>query len=189
MRTSVKVLLAALAALVLTAGVGFTSWTMATSRAESAAATQTANLEVEVGAPTIVTSQQMADFSFSHYPMYWLGEQPDTQLELTLTSNGSVFVRYLPQDVDAGDDGEFLTVATYRAMNGYEGLMAADAEIAAVEQAQSGAVVVVFNDRPLSTYFSFENAAFQVEVFSPDEGRAKQLTDDGVVVLAGEELP
>jgi len=66
------------------------------------------------------------------------------------------------------DSKQYLTVATYDSVNGYDSLQGASKKIADVEHSMSGAVIAVFKKRPLSTYFSFKDPTFQVEVYSPE---------------------
>jgi hypothetical protein len=138
---------------------------------------------IKVGVPTIVTVHELEDYSAEHYPVYWAGNVPDTKIELTATARHGIFVRYLPKSAKAGDSRKYLTVATYSALDGYAALNSAKQKVAVVSHGQNGAVIVVFKERPLSTYFSFQNAAFQVEVFAPEVGRSKSLTDDGSIAL------
>ncbi|WP_020015210.1 hypothetical protein [Promicromonospora sukumoe] len=191
MRTSAKVTLGALAALVLLVAVAVGSWSIrgaqANSADQAAAAAIAAADDVRVGVPTVVSAEALEEFSADHYPLYWAGEIPDTQIELTHTASSGTFVRYIPEGKKAGDSDKYLTVATYDAITGYEGLKSADKDLATVEKSKSGAVIAVFDDRPLSTYFSFQNAAFQVEVFSPEKNESKKLTDDGSISLVGGE--
>ncbi|MFE7508478.1 hypothetical protein [Promicromonospora sp. NPDC057488] len=191
MRTSAKVTLGALAALVLLVAVAVGSWSIRGAQVDradqAAAAAISAADDVRIGVPTVVSAETLERVSADHYPLYWAGEIPDTQIELTLTADSGTFVRYLPADAKAGDSDKYLTVATYDAITGYEGLKSADKDVAKVEQSKSGAVIAVFDDRPLSTYFSFQNATFQVEVFSPEKNESKKLTDDGTISLVGGE--
>jgi hypothetical protein len=147
--------------------------------------TGSADDSIEVGVPTIVSSSELEKVVGSHDPVYWAGERPDTKLELTMTRKGAVFIRYLPEDAEAGDDQTYLTVGTYSDIDGYDALSAAAPEVARVQHAQNGAVIAVFKKQPKSTYFSFEDANFQVEVFSPEKGESQELTDDGSITLVG----
>ncbi|MFI9488504.1 hypothetical protein ACIG47_19110 [Promicromonospora sp. NPDC052451] len=174
-------------ALVLLVVVGVGSWSLAVSRADDTSSAASSADEIRMGVPTIVSAEALEEFAATHYPLYWRGEVPDTEIELTLTANSGTFVRYLPEGSAAGDPSKHLTVATYHALTGYEGLEGADTDLATVEHTRSGAVVAVFDNRPLSTYFSFENAAFQVEVYSPEKNESKKLTDDGAITLVGGE--
>ena len=48
------------------------------------------------------------------HPVYWVGEQDGTTLELTEEAGGEVYVRYLSGDAEVGDPrSDFLTVGTY----------------------------------------------------------------------------
>ncbi|MFD6446244.1 hypothetical protein ACFWEJ_14170 [Promicromonospora sp. NPDC060204] len=191
LRTPAKVTLVALVAVVLLVAVAVGSWSIrgaqANSADQAASAAIAAAEDIRVGVPTVVSAQTLEQVSANHYPLYWAGEIPDTKIELTLTANSGTFVRYLPQNAKAGDPDKYLTVATYEAISGYDGLKSADEDLATVEHSKSGAVIAVFDDRPLSTYFSFQNAAFQVEVFSPEKDESKKLTDDGTIGLVGGE--
>lgn len=168
------------ALLVAAAGVG--GWLLHGSDDRPAAATTDA---VKVGVPTIVTPEQLAKVAADHSPIYWAGERRGTQIELTLTTKNSIFVRYLPDGEKAGSTKKYLTVGTYGAIDGYNALSAAKKNVADVAHGQNGAVITVFKKRPQSTYFSFKNAGFEVEVFSPAANQARQLTDDGSVKLVG----
>lgn len=185
MRTHSKIVLGiAIALLVIVAGVG--GWLLRGSDGGSAATTTTPVASgVKVGVPTIVSTTELEKIAADHYPVYWAGERPGTKIEVTLTSKDAVFVRYLPKSADAGEKKQYLTIGTYGDIDGYAALTAAKKKVAHVVTGQNGAVIAVFKSRPTSTYFSFENAGFQVEVFSPKRGESKKLTDDGTIKLVG----
>lgn len=172
-----------IALLVVAAGAG--GWLLRGNDDESSAASSDAGYSIKVGVPTILSPSELKSFAGDHAPVYWAGERPDTKLEVTLTSKNAIFVRYLPDDEKAGSSKQYLTVGTYDSIDGYAALSAARKNVATVAQAQQGAVIAVFKNRPLSTYFSFRNGGFQVEVFSPRPGESKQLTDDGTITLVG----
>lgn len=182
MRTNSKAIVGVLVAVVIViAGIG--GWLLRDPGGSTSSASTPE--DIKPGVPTIVSPDQLRDFMGSHAPVYWAGQRPDTELEVTLTGKNAVFVRYLPASAPAGDTHQYLTVATYHAIDGFGALSGAQKDLADVSDAQSGAVIAVFKNRPLSTYFSFRNAGFQVEVFSPQAGESKQLTDDGAVKLVG----
>lgn len=172
------------ALLVVAAGAG--GWLLrGTDDESSSAASSDAGYSIKVGVPTILSPSQLKSFAGDHAPVYWAGERPDTKLEVTLTSKNAIFVRYLPEDEKAGSSKKYLTIGSYDSIDGYAALTAAKRNVATVAQAQQGAVIAVFKNRPLSTYFSFKNGGFQVEVFSPRAGESKRLTDDGTITLVG----
>ena len=56
-------------------------------------------------------------------PIYWAGPEPGYQYELTRTTAGKVFVRYLPVGVKAGTtQATYLIVATYPFRNAFAAL-------------------------------------------------------------------
>jgi hypothetical protein len=181
-----KVVLGVVVALVLVAG-GIGGWLLhgSNDNGGSSAAGDSPDGTVKVGVPTIVTPSELQEFASNHNPVYWAGARPGTKLELTLTDKDAIFVRYLPDSAKAGDPKKYLTVGTYGDVDGYDALTAAKSNVADVVHGQNGAVIAVFKKRPLSTYFSFKNAGFQVEVFSPVNGQSKRLTDNGSVTLVG----
>jgi hypothetical protein len=175
---------AAIAVLLVLAGVG--GWLLhGSSDTGNAATAGDPAQDLKVGVPTIVTPAQLEQFAGDHAPVYWAGTRPGTKLELTQTSHDAIFVRYLPDKAAAGDTSKYLTVGTYGDVDGYSALSAATSKVADVVHGQNGAIIAVFKKRPLSTYFSFKNAGFQVEVFSPEHGQSKTLTDDGSITLVG----
>ena len=52
-------------------------------------------------------------------PIYWVGPEPRVTYELTQTTGGLIYVRYLPAGVEVGDRRTFLTVGTYPVNNAF----------------------------------------------------------------------
>ena len=52
-------------------------------------------------------------------PVYWVGPRGGTRYEVQQLPDGTLYVRYLPADVEAGDPGKYLTVATYPMEDAY----------------------------------------------------------------------
>ncbi len=125
------------------------------------------------------TQEELVELARSlDYPIYWAGSLPDRTFELTRTGSGRVYIRYLPPGVDPGDPNpRYLTVGTYPQANGFAAVRAASRRPNAVSRQTAGGALIVYNRaRPRSAYFSFPGARFQVEVFDPTPGRARQLT-------------
>src|SRR4051794_23163163 len=57
------------------------------------------------------------------HPVFWLGPKEGTTYELTETSNGSVYIRYLPPGVEVGAKERYQTVATYPFPGAYAALL------------------------------------------------------------------
>lgn len=137
------------------------------------------------GEPHILSEAELYDFGAENGPVYWAGPREDVQYELTYTTAGSVYIRYLPAGVSVGDDNDaYLTVGNYMVDDGYNQLIewgAVDGNL--ITPAQSGAVIVTQVSDLLRAYFAFPDASLQVEVFHPEEGKASELVSDGSLVL------
>jgi hypothetical protein len=116
-------------------------------------------------------------------PVFWAGPQAGTTYEFTETSDGSVYVRYLPEDAEVGDPSpDFLTVATYPLENGYARVLAAaEEEGAKTEELPNGGLALVDADRPSSVYLAYEGERYQVEVYDPSPDRTLELVTSGAV--------
>jgi hypothetical protein len=119
----------------------------------------------------------------SQVPVYWAGPQAGTTYELTETSDGSVYVRYLAEDAEIGDPSpDFLTVATYPLENGYARVpAAAEEEGAETEELPNGGLALVDAARPSSVYLAYEGEPYQVEVYDPSPDRALELVTSGAI--------
>lgn len=118
-------------------------------------------------------------------PIFWAGARPDLQYELTQASDGRVWIRYLPKDAQIGEkDTPYLTVGTYPVTNAF----AATSRVA--RQASStrvdvGAAAVAFyaKERPNNVYLAYKGSDYQIEVFDPDAGAAKELVASKKITL------
>lgn len=117
------------------------------------------------------------------HPIYWAGEEPDTTYELTRTSDGSVYIRYLPAGADVGvRRPDYLTVGTYPLENALETLReAADAKRVETVELEGGGVAFVDRETPTSVYLAFPDEDVQVEVYEPDAARARELAISGQI--------
>ena len=77
--------------------------------------TQTTPTFLSTG-PALVSAAQLERASAAlGSPIYWAGPRDGFSYELTVTSSGRVYLRYLPKGVKAGDPrANFLTIGTYR---------------------------------------------------------------------------
>lgn len=151
----------------------------------SASSDASAEVAADTSWPRFVSESELRALGAANGPVYWAGPQEDTQYELTITDTGTFYIRYLPAGTELGDPSDnFLTVATYPNVDGYDNLVQAGArEGATATVTQGGALMVTTPEAPLSTYFSFEGLDFQVEVFSPNEGASFSLVEDGSVEI------
>src|SRR4051812_22508081 len=76
---------------------------------------------------TGMTQAQLKAYAKSAaHAVYWTGARSGYTYEVTGTSDGRIYVRYLPAGVEAGDKrASFLVVGTYRLRNAYAATRAA----------------------------------------------------------------
>ena len=115
-------------------------------------------------------------------PIYWAGARADTRLEVSETSSGTVFIRYLPAGSGAGELEPHLTVATYARPNGYaEVQAAAKNEGSRSIELDGGGLAVYDTKAPTNLHLAFPGEAYQVEVFSPEDDLALRLVSNGKI--------
>ena len=136
-----------------------------------------------VSQPAIRTIAELrAAAAASSSPIYWAGARADTRLEVSETSTGTVFVRYLPSGSGAGDLEPHLTVATYARPNGYaEVQAAAKNEGSRSVELDGGGLAVYDTKAPTNVHLAFPGEAHQVEVFSPEGDLALRLVSNGKI--------
>lgn len=130
------------------------------------------------GGPALVSQAQLEQLAAaSGQPVYWAGPKQGYSYELTRTSSGRVYVRYLPAGVKAGDlRANFLVVGTYRQPGSFANLQrAAKAKGALSLRVEHGGLVVFSSSKPTSVYLGYPGAGYQVEVYSPSADSARSL--------------
>ena len=100
--------------------------------------------------------------------------------ELTRTSNGNVYIRYLPAGVKAGSKTAYLTVATYP----FPAALAAIKRQAKGDRTDTielagGGLALVDHTYPKSIHLAYPKSDYQVEVFDPSPARARQIVSAG----------
>jgi hypothetical protein len=116
-------------------------------------------------------------------PVYWAGPRTGVRYELTLTPTGRAFVRYLPEDVEAGDPRpDFLTVATYPLADPLAAVRrTASRPGMRSERLPGGGLVVTARGGSTSAFFAERGSNAQVEVYAPTPGEALGLVLGDVV--------
>jgi hypothetical protein len=117
-------------------------------------------------------------------PVYWAGARPGFRYELTKTTQGQIYIRYLPPGVRVGDARPaFLTVGSYPQANAFARLQAAAHARGAVTVPIAGSGLAFYNKRrPTSVYFTYPGANYQVEVYDRSPARARSLVASGKIV-------
>jgi hypothetical protein len=134
--------------------------------------------------PVLANSRLLRRLAASvRYPVYWAGRVSGRKVELTETSSGNIFLRYLTPRARVGDPRpDFLTVGTYPLKNAFAATRAVSERPGMiVRKLRGGGIAMTNPQRRTSVYFSFPRAAVQVEVYDPDPARAMRLVVSGRV--------
>ena len=117
-------------------------------------------------------------------PIYWIGHKPGETLELTKTTDGKVYLRYLPAGVAVGSSTPYLTVSTYPVANAFRVTAKAASASSTVKVAVgSGGVAFYSKHDPASVYVAYPGSNnVQVEVYDPAAGEAARFVSAGKVV-------
>ena len=130
------------------------------------------------------TPQSLAALSASmKQPIYWAGRRRGVKYELTRSSDGKIYVRYLPKGVRIGNrTGQYPLVGTYPVTGAYAAVQRAAKESGAETfRVPRGGLAVVNATAPKNVYFAFPNSPYQIEVFDPSAKRARRLVVSGAV--------
>lgn len=118
------------------------------------------------------------------HPVYWVGPRPNRTYELTRTSSGRIFIRYLPPGVPVGNrSARFTIVGSYPVENAIDVLR--DLSEQPGERSASvpgGGLAVYSTSSPKNVYVAYPGSDVQIEVFDPSAKRALRLATTGRVV-------
>jgi len=131
---------------------------------------------------TAVTVSDLQNLSVEvDHPVYWAGPRPATTYELTRTARGDIFIRYLPQGVQVGDERpDYLTVGTYPVPRAYATLrQSARREGTTTGKLPNQGMYLVGSEQPNSVYVAYRSEDVQIEVFAPSARRAQELVTSG----------
>jgi hypothetical protein len=120
------------------------------------------------------------------HSIYWVGAKKGDTYEVTETSNGQVYLRYLPSGVAVGAGQAYLTVATYP----YPGALAALQAVSKTQGNSSfklpgGGLAEFSTSDPRSVHVAFPGSDYQIEVFDPSAGAARRLVSSGQLTAIG----
>jgi hypothetical protein len=139
--------------------------------------------KLEPGVPTEASATDLRGFATPSRPVYWIGFPASGRLEVTQASREEVYVRYLPDGVELGDDRpEFTTIATYSMENAYA-TMQREARTRKLASARlDGGGLAVWSRSPgTSVYVAYPRVNYLVEVYDPSPARARSLAIGGRV--------
>ena len=117
------------------------------------------------------------------HPVYWAGPEQGYRYELTHTTDGRIYIRYLPAGVAVGSSApDYLTVGTYPVKNALSTVRAIGSKSGgSLIRLAAGGLAAVDPDHPLSTYIAYPGAGYEVEVYDPSPGMARRLVDSGAI--------
>jgi hypothetical protein len=135
------------------------------------------------GKPAIVSEAQLhALAAQSKFPVYWAGPKSGAY-ELTRTSDGRIYVRYLDSPGQLGTRAaKYLTVGTYPSKQAFLAIRRAAHRQGGLSVKIANGGLLVFNTKtPTSVYFGYPNGKYQVEVFDPSPQQARTLVLSGKI--------
>jgi hypothetical protein len=133
--------------------------------------------------PASVSEHQLKSLAATtEHPVYWAGSKSGAY-ELTRTTDGRVYIRYLSSSAKIGDPAaKYLTIGTYPQKNAFRSLQRAATRPGAVALKLPHGGLLVFNQQaPKSAYFGYPKANYQIEVFDPSPTEARTLVLGGKI--------
>ncbi len=163
--------------------IAFVVWLIVRGGGGGSSATITNATTLPQVGPTAVSVTQLGTFrDKAGHPIYWAGPIPGTHYELTQTSKGSIYVRYLPQGVPIGTNARHTLVGSYPVDNAskvLQGLAKEDGEISF--PAPGSGIAVYSKSSPTNVYLAYPDSNVQIEVFDPSPARARGLITSGQI--------
>jgi hypothetical protein len=115
-------------------------------------------------------------------PIYWVGPAAHMTYERRVLGSGRVLVSYLPSGAKVGTPTPLRTVATYTLPNAYAATQFAAGKAGAIRiPLSSSAIAFTTKTHPLNAWITYPGSHYQIEVFDPVPGRARQLIQSGRV--------
>ena len=176
------------AAVALAAGAGLAAWAIVGH--DGAGSSSTSSVSPPAPATTAATAKPIGPVALSakglrtltssvHQPVYWAGPQAGYLYELTRTSTGTVFIRYLPPGVKAGaKQQKYLIIATYPFVNPVKALKNLSGTHLVIP---GGGVAMVDRVHPQSVHLAYPGVDDQVEIYDPSPARSLRIARSGEV--------
>lgn len=121
----------------------------------------------------------------SGHPVFWAGNRKGTTMELTITGDNVVEIRYLPAGATPGA-GTYLTVASWPDEQAWEQLQQAaerDGGMSVEGKGKAKTMYTTNSDTPNNAYAAIEGVPVLGEAFDPEPGSAWELIRTGKIVL------
>jgi hypothetical protein len=178
------------AAVALAAGAGLAAWAIVGHDGAGSSSTNSVSPPAPASATTAATAKPIGPVALSakglrtltssvHQPVYWAGPQAGYLYELTRTSTGRVFIRYLPPGVKAGaKQQKYLIIATYPFVNPVKALKNLSGTHLVIP---GGGVAMVDRVHPQSVHLAYPGVDDQVEIYDPSPARSLRIARSGEV--------
>lgn len=153
--------------------------------AQSSTAATTQGLSLQPLPATIVSAPELLSATKDlGVAIYWNGKMKDTKLELTILSEGKIYVRYLPKDAVAGATEPYFTVATYFDPEAFAKVQNLGSSAGAkFVQYTGGAVAASASESDSNVYFAFDGNPALYNIYAPDPKVAWNALDTGTLAL------
>jgi hypothetical protein len=175
------------AVLAIAAAAGLGAWAVVSNRDSDSPAVAVTT----ASSATTTTAQPIAPVGLSagglrtltasiSQPVYWAGPKPGYLYELTRTSAGKIFIRYLPAGTPVGTKkATYLIVATYP----FRGALQALKDLSGRPQITipGGGTAIVDKGHPQSVHLAFPGVDDQIEVYDPSPARSLAIARSGSV--------
>jgi hypothetical protein len=164
-----------LSLVLLVAAAGGTSWFILRHDAPSSAKRAPANTASVHALASLATAVG--------HPVYWAGPKPGYRYELTHTTDGRIYIRYLPAGVPVGTSApDYLTVGTYPVKDALATVRAIGTKTGgSLLNLAGGAIGAVDPAHPQSVYVAYPGSQYEIEVYDPSAGRARSIVASGAI--------
>ena len=138
---------------------------------------------VKAVAPRAATQSELRSLAVQlGHPIYWVGSEAGRTYELTVTSGGRIFVRYLPKGAPVGTSTHYAFVGTYPVSDALTRLKAqAKRSHDETFSVPGGGFAAYSPSLTTNVYVAFPKSSVQIEVFDPSAKRARALVASGQV--------
>jgi len=121
------------------------------------------------------------------HPVYWAGPEQGYRYELTDTTDGRIYIRYLPAGVAVGSSApDYLTVGTYPVKDALSTVRAIGSKSGgSLTKLPAGGWAAIDPEHPRSTYMAYPDLGYEIEVYAPSPGAARRLVSSGGVRPVG----
>jgi hypothetical protein len=167
----------------------FAVWLIVRGNDDSSSSSTTAQTTTTAGTgPVAATQAALSTFADEvGHPIYWVGPRQNRTYELTRTSSGRIFIRYLPPGAEIGNrSARYTIVGTYPVEDALEVLQRLSTQPGEKSvPAPGGGLAVYSTSSPGNVYVAYPGSDVQIEVFDPSAKRALRLVTSGRVAPVG----